>query len=83
MAGKYGEALTGGQPPYFCEVPVQPGWTDPSFLIGYVNPLKGDSYEKTPFLKLLLSTKRDPANPHVALLDEMNLSHPEQYLARC
>lgn len=81
LAGKYGEALTGGQPPYFCEVPVQPGWTDPSFLLGYVNPLKGDSYERTRFLELLLSTERDPAKPHVALLDEMNLSHPEQYLA--
>ena len=76
LAREYGKALTGGQEPYFCVVPVQPGWTDPSFLLGYVNPLKGDSYVRTRFLKLLLNAKSDnPAMPHVAILDEMNLSH--------
>lgn len=81
LACKYGEALTGGRAPYFCVIPVQPGWTDPSFLLGYPNPLQGDSYERTRFLELLLSARDNPASPHVAILDEMNLSHPEQYLA--
>ena len=82
LACKYGEVLTGGKAPYFCVIPVQPGWTDPSFLLGYPNPLKGDSYERTRFLELLLNTRDDnPAMPHVAILDEMNLSHLEQYLA--
>lgn len=82
LACKYGEVLTGGKAPYFCVIPVQPGWTDPSFLLGYPNPLKRDSYERTRFLELLLNTRDDnPAMPHVAILDEMNLSHPEQYLA--
>lgn len=78
---EYGKALTGGQQPYFCIVPVQPGWTDPSFLLGYLDPLKGDSYVRTRFLKLLVNAGANPAEPHVAILDEMNLSHPEQYLA--
>ncbi len=82
LAQKYAEALTGTEkPPRVCVVPVQPGWTDPSFLLGYPNPLKGDSYERTRFLDLLLSAKDKPSLPHVAILDEMNLSHPEQYLA--
>ena len=81
LACKYGEALTGGKAPYVCVIPVQPGWTDPSFLVGYPNPIRGDSYERTRFLKLLLNAKENPAIPHVAILDEMNLSHPEQYLA--
>ncbi len=82
LARKYAEALTGTEkPPRVCVVPVQPGWTDPSFLLGYPNPLKGDSYEQTSFLELLLSAKDKPGLPHVAILDEMNLSHPEQYLA--
>ena len=82
LARKYAEALTGPKkPPRVCVVTVQPGWTDPSFLLGYPNPLKGDSYERTPFLELLLSAKDKPGLPHVAILDEMNLSHPEQYLA--
>ena len=80
LARKYGKALTGGKP-YFCEIPVQPGWTDPSFLLGYPNPLKGDSYERTRFLELLLNAIGKPNIPHAAILDEMNLSHPEQYLA--
>ena len=83
LARKYAEALTGTKkPPRVCVVTVQPGWTDPSFLLGYLNPLKGDSYEQTSFLDLLLSAKDKPGLPHVAILDEMNLSHPEQYLAQ-
>ena len=79
LACKYGEALTRGKAP--CVIPVEPGWTDPSFLLGYPNPLKGDFYVKTSFLELLLSAIDKPDMPHVAILDEMNLSHPEQYLA--
>jgi hypothetical protein len=62
-------------------VAVQPGWYDPTPLFGYVNPLETDSYEATSFLKLLLRAGEHPERPHVAVLDEMNLSHPEQYLA--
>ncbi|MEM4987232.1 hypothetical protein V8G57_07495 [Collimonas sp. H4R21] len=61
-------------------VPVQPGWFDPSPLLGYVNPLT-QTYRSAPFLELLLRAAEDPTQPYVAILDEMNLSHPEQYLA--
>lgn len=60
---------------------VQPGWYDPGPLLGYVNPLGGDAYVKTPFLKFLLAAANDSSRPYVAVLDEMNLSHPEQYMA--
>lgn len=62
-------------------IPVQPGWYDPSPLLGYVNPIQDSSYRSAPFLDLLLRAAADPEQPYVALLDEMNLSHPEQYLA--
>ena len=62
-------------------IPVQPGWYDPSHLLGYVNPLQEASYRSTPFLDLLLRAADNPTQPHVVILDEMNLSHPEQYLA--
>lgn len=62
-------------------IPVQPGWYDPSHLLGYVNPLQEASYRATPFLDLLQRAAQDPGQPYVAILDEMNLSHPEQYLA--
>jgi hypothetical protein len=62
-------------------IPVQPGWYDPSPLLGYVNPIQETSYRSAPFLDILLQAAADPERPYVVILDEMNLSHPEQYLA--
>ncbi len=62
-------------------IPVQPGWYEPSSLLGYVNPLQEAGYRSAPFLELLLQAAQNPDTPYVAILDEMNLSHPEQYLA--
>ncbi len=62
-------------------VTVQPGWYDPSPMLGYVNPLREESYVRTEFLEFLLAAALHPGEPFVAVLDEMNLSHPEQYLA--
>ena len=60
---------------------VQPGWHDPAPLLGYPNPLAGGAYQRTEFLDFLLRASDHPSEPHVCILDEMNLSHPEQYLA--
>ena len=86
LARAYAEAITGEDPTgkdskKSCIVAVQPGWTDPSYLLGYANPLQKDTFEYGPILKLLLHADENPESPHVAILDEMNLSHPEQYLA--
>lgn len=62
-------------------VPIQPGWFDPSPLLGYVNPIHQSAYRSAPFLELLLRASERPNQAFVAVLDEMNLSHPEQYLA--
>jgi 5-methylcytosine-specific restriction enzyme B len=62
-------------------IAVQPGWYDPSPLLGYLNPLRGDTYQRTAFLEFLIRAGEEPERPFVAVLDEMNLSHPEQYLA--
>jgi hypothetical protein len=62
-------------------LPVQPGWHDPSPLLGYVNPLVSNTYVRTGFLDFLLRAAGDPSRPYTIVLDEMNLSHPEQYLA--
>lgn len=62
-------------------VPVQPGWHDPASLLGYVNPLSNDTYVRTMALDFLLRASADPSRPYTLVLDEMNLSHPEQYLA--
>lgn len=62
-------------------VPVQPGWHDPSSLLGYLSPLDADTYIRTGVLDFLLRASADPSRPYTLILDEMNLSHPEQYLA--
>lgn len=84
LARAYGKAIAGevdGADSQLCTVPVQPGWYDPSALLGYVNPLQGDSYLRTPFLEFLIAASDSPDRPFTVVLDEMNLSRPEQYLA--
>ncbi|KVN18707.1 MULTISPECIES: hypothetical protein [unclassified Burkholderia] len=85
LARSYGRALRGQSPlgtdDGIYVLPVQPGWHDPSPLLGYVNPLNTERYVRTSFLNFLLDAVRDPERPYTVVLDEMNLSHPEQYLA--
>ena len=84
LALQYAHALCNSsseQPPNIKIIPVQPGWYDSGALLGYVNPLSDSAYRSTPFLDLLMQACEDPQTPYVVILDEMNLSHPEQYLA--
>ena len=82
LARSYAEALAGGRTKnQLLTLPVQPGWYDPGALLGYVNPLSGKSYARTRFLEFVLEAAADPRRPYIVVLDEMNLSHPEQYMA--
>lgn len=84
LALNYAFALCGDTAdnhPHVRVIPVQPGWYDPTPLLGYVNPLQESSYRMTPFLEVLLRAASDPGQPYAVILDELNLSHPEQYLA--
>lgn len=84
LARSYALALWEGQPDPnqgLYTIPVQPGWHDPASLLGYINPLASDTYVRTGFLDFLLRASGDPSRPYTVVLDEMNLSHPEQYLA--
>ena len=83
IALRYAMALTGAESDTGGPVEVisvHPGWHDPGPLLGYVNPLTGN-YTRTEFLNFLLDAEKNPGRPHVLILDEMNLSHPEQYFA--
>ena len=63
-------------------VEVQAGWRDRQDLLGYFNAFEGRFYESD-FLKALYSAQC-PANReriYIIVLDEMNLSRPEQYFA--
>lgn len=85
LAQRYGQALSEqfGLPAdkhVFVQA-VQPGWYDPSPLFGHINPLRPDNYVRSPLLDFLLQAANSPGQPFIAILDEMNLSHPEQYFA--
>ena len=82
LALEYGRALTGDDESAIrlCVVSVAPGWHDPTALLGYVNPLDG-TYAGTDFQRFLRNAEGNETEVHVCVLDEMNLSHPEQYLA--
>ena len=85
LAVEYGRAITGARDESairLCVVSVAPGWHDPTALLGYVNPLAPEgTWAGTDFQRFLLSAAGNPGEVHVCVLDEMNLSHPEQYLA--
>ncbi len=61
-------------------VEVQAGWRDRQDLIGHYNTFER-RYDETPFVQALYEAQC-PAyadRPYFIVLDEMNLSHPEQY----
>jgi hypothetical protein len=63
-------------------VSVQAGWRDKHDLLGHFNSFEKRFYERD-FLQALYRAQT-PAfadRPFVIVLDEMNLSHPEQYFA--
>lgn len=70
-------------------VAVGADWTDNRHVLGYLNPLEPGIlneqpcaiYETTPILDLILHANDYPDDPHVLILDEMNLSHVERYFA--
>ena len=80
LAREYAKAIAGDEHA-IATITVQPGWYDSAPLLGHVNPLRSDEFVRPAFLELLLRAADRPAEPHFAILDEMNLSHVEQYLA--
>lgn len=63
-------------------VEVQAGWRDRQDLLGYYNTFER-RYDETTFVQALYRAQCDAYadRPYLVVLDEMNLSHPEQYFA--
>ncbi|MEZ4302309.1 MAG: AAA family ATPase [Polyangiaceae bacterium] len=63
-------------------IPVQAGWRDRADLIGHFNSFE-KRFHETEFLQALYRVRcpSHAGRPHFIVLDEMNLSHPEQYFA--
>jgi len=68
-------------------ISVGADWTDNRHVVGFVNYLrpgndeKSAVYQSTAVLDLLLRATANPSLPFFLILDEMNLSHVERYLA--
>ena len=81
-ARAYCEALGLNPPAHYEEVAVLPDWTDPTGLLGFVNPLANPpAFQETVALRLLLSAATNPDKPYFLCLDEMNLARVEHYFA--
>lgn len=78
LAKAFAKAIGG-----FCtDIAVQAGWRDRDDLLGHYNAFEGRFYEKDCLQALYKAqTPRWQDTCNVILLDEMNLSRPEQYFA--
>lgn len=64
-------------------VPVQAGWRDHHDLLGHYNAFERKYYESECLQAIYRAATPACANRiNVVLLDEMNLSHPEQYFSK-
>ena len=66
---------------FYAMVPVGSDWTGSEHMLGYPNGLDMESYVTKPALDVILHAHSRPDVPHFLILDEMNLSHVERYLA--
>lgn len=67
---------------HYEQVAVWPDWTDPTGLLGFVNPLANPPvFQETRALRLLLAANAKPEEPYFLCLDEMNLARVEHYFA--
>jgi 5-methylcytosine-specific restriction enzyme B len=68
-------------------VPVRPDWTGPESLFGYENALSLPdtdgrlAWSVPPALEFMIRAVHHQDEPHLLLLDEMNLAHVERYFA--
>jgi 5-methylcytosine-specific restriction protein B len=68
-------------------VPVRPDWTGAEALFGYEDALQQPAddgrrvWHVPDALGFMLEAAGDPDNPHLLVLDEMNLAHVERYFA--
>ena len=67
---------------HYQETAVLPDWTDPTGLLGFVNPLANPpAYQETETLRFLMAADGQRDQPFFLCLDEMNLARVEHYFA--
>jgi 5-methylcytosine-specific restriction enzyme B len=67
---------------HFHMAAVWPDWTDPTGLLGFLNPLSDPpTFQETSALRFLLEADGHRDKPYFLCLDEMNLARVEYYFA--
>ena len=72
---------TDAHAPAYLVVPVGSDWTGSDHVLGYQDPLDASRYVAPSVLRFILQAIERPLQPHILVLDEMNLSHVERYFA--
>jgi len=80
LAQLYGEYISTTDRKRYLVVPVGANWTEKRHIFGYLNIMTG-KYQSTPALDFIMKASKDPENPYILILDEMNLSHVERYFS--
>ncbi|AAB85007.1 McrB family protein [Methanothermobacter thermautotrophicus] len=80
LAQLYGSYISTENDKRYLVVPVGANWTETRHIFGYLNIMTGE-YQSTPALDFIMRASRDPDNPYILILDEMNLSHVERYFS--
>lgn len=79
LAQAFAHWITG--PNRYRVVAVGADWTSNEHILGYADALDPERYVRTDALDLIVSAANNPDMPYFLILDEMNLSHVEQYFA--
>lgn len=66
---------------HFTRISVQPQWSDNADLFGYTPSLAPDTFVEGKFTEAVAMASKQPEEPAIVLLDEMNLAAVEHYFS--
>ncbi|RKJ59665.1 hypothetical protein D7X33_29355, partial [Butyricicoccus sp. 1XD8-22] len=82
LARLYADALGLKEGDNLLFVPVSPSYTEPSDVLGFLNPQTGIFLEsEVGLVNFILEAERNPKKMHMVVFDEMNLGQVEHYFS--
>ncbi|RNA68551.1 McrB family protein [Alteribacter keqinensis] len=82
LARVYADALGLEEGKNLLFIPVSPSFTEPSDVLGFLNPQTGLYLEsETGLISFLVEAKKKPRQLHMVVFDEMNLGQVEHYFS--
>lgn len=82
LAMLYAEALKIEEGDNLLFIPVKPSYTEPSDLLGFLNPITGVYTESdVGLVSFIYNASQNPEKMHMVVFDEMNLGQVEHYFS--